>query len=98
MKSNLHNNYYCHFLLFTFSFCCDIKRKSEPKKKNTLINSNANALQDPSGALRAVLAYRLKLFCVPKTTARSSSAALTGVRGCPLLTRFFWSRVFSFFC
>ena len=35
--------------MFTFSFYCDVKRKSEPKKKNTLFICNPTDCTSPNG-------------------------------------------------
>ena len=59
--------------MFIFSFCLEAKRKNEPKKKNSLINSNAiRHCTRPLNAVIYVFAYfRQKSFSAAKTTPRA---------------------------
>ena len=53
-------NYFVHPILnylFIFSFCLEAKRKNEPKKKNSLIHSNAiRHCTRPLNAVKCVFA------------------------------------------
>ena len=93
----LHKNYYGYLIMFTLSFYCDAKRKSEPRKKNTLLICNPLDCSSPDGRTSVPLqAVACNLLPRLRTTARSRHSRLKrGSRGVPCLLGHF-NRVFLF--